>query len=1194
MSIDIPGELQWLGWVAGSAWPQGDEDAMWDIASEWSTAARQLRDLIPELEAAKKATIAAYPWGDGVEAMVTALNNLDSGPQSFQALADILDQVSEAADGLGTEIEYTKIMILSSLGMLAVEIALAWCFPPTAPAEEAAATLITRTAVRLLGERAVSAIARYAEKLGVAALARFLAKHVVISTALGAGQDVAIQGLQIAEGHRKGMDWERVGMTALTAAAAGAAGGPAGEIFGKAATRLPFAGNPFGDAVRGALVGTGAGIAGAFASWGVGGLPTLITEGTTDGWTWDPRLLTSATSYGVLTGATKGFRLPTGGGVHPGSFEAPPGARMNMPTGGDGSAPAAHPEPATTSHPTATPDPSGAPAGTPHPQSTATGLFTGDPGAQTHTSATSSTTESPRPLTNLFGGPGTRTEPSSAPDSGTHGTSSRAAEPGSRGGTSPASESSIRGTTPTGESGPRTSTSPTAESNSRPGGSTAPEPNSRAGNPAASEPNSRAGNSAASEPNPRAGSPSGGDTTGRGANPATSEPGSRAGSPSATEPGTRAGTDPANPSRPATGGPAAESRTGAPARGDGSAPVPTRSEPVAVHESGTEPKGGSATETRPGSGGTGGPEPRPHERDPVSGGEPEPQPQSSRGPESTPESGENAGPEPQPGRPRTAAEALDSARALLRSLGIDPEGMSPEHMGRAGMDAVMRRTAELSDAQARLDEANLRPDKYFEEREGIQQRMRDLGDIRRQLRADLDDYRRAGQAENPATPTRPAPDPRSATEPRQTRAPEAGPEPTPEAEPGQQPEPRSGMKPEPESGAKPESDGSAGPEPKTASEPALESLQEQVRSLGVDPHGLSSEQLRRAGLEAVVRRLSELDGDYGRLIDDFGQFAEKFGGEVGDGPTHAAPESKPSGDTEPGPAQPPHGGESAPAKQPAEGGNSESPRPGEARDPRLAWRLPAEDAGPAPESGSLVRGQDPRLAWRLPEEGEGSTPEPQRQRGVEDPRLTWRLPVEGEGSAPESGGPVRGQDPRLTWGLPEEGEGSTPEPQRQRGVEDPRLTWRLPVEGEGSAPESGGPVRGQDPRLAWGLPEEGEGSTPESGAHAPGQDPRLTWRVPPGSEDPTVELQRPPHDDDVPDTTSLIPYTPRYFSIPPIPEYTAPAPPPESVWEPEQPPKPAPPPHPGPDPKPVHPHPPTPAPPHPPRRPRHGDSHEQG
>ncbi|MTK31237.1 hypothetical protein GL305_14965 [Nocardia seriolae] len=268
MSIDIPGELQWLGWVAGSAWPQGDEDAMWGIAADWGAAARQLRDLLPELEAAKKATVAAYPWGDGLDAMVAALDKLDSGPQSIEALADILDQVAEAADGLGTEIEYTKIMMLSALAMLAVEIALAWLFPPTAPAEEAAATVATRIAVRILGERAVSAIARYAGKLGIAALARFLAKHVAMSTVLGACQDLAIQGLQIAEGHRKGMDWERVGMTALTAAAAGAVGGPTAELLGKAATHLPFAGNPFGNAVRGALVGTGSVIAGGLVLLG--------------------------------------------------------------------------------------------------------------------------------------------------------------------------------------------------------------------------------------------------------------------------------------------------------------------------------------------------------------------------------------------------------------------------------------------------------------------------------------------------------------------------------------------------------------------------------------------------------------------------------------------------------------------------------------------------------------------------------------------------------------------------------------------------------------------------------------------------------------------------------------------------------------------------------------------------------------
>ncbi|GAB2556879.1 WXG100-like domain-containing protein [Nocardia heshunensis] len=920
MSIDIPGELQWLGWVAGSAWPQGDEDKMWGIAEDWRHAARQLRDLLPELEAAKQATEDAYPWGDGLEAMTSALNKLDSGPQSFEALAEILDQVAGAADGLGTEIEYTKIMVLSSLAMLAVEIALAWCFPPTAPAEEAAATVWTRLAVRLLGERAVSAIARYAEQLGVAAVARFLAKHVVMSTVLGTGQDVAIQGLQIAEGHRKSMDWDRVGMTALTAAGAGAAGGPAGEILGKAGSHLPFAGNRFGNAARGALVGTGAGIAGAFASWGVGGLPTLLTKGTTDGWTWDPRLLTSATSFGVLTGGSKGFRLPTESSVHPTAFEAPTGARTTMPTGGDGSAPPPHPTPEAPSHPSATPDP----AGTQHPQA--------------------------------------------------------APEPTSHGG---------------GPAG--------AESTSRPGGSAGAEANSRAGSPAAAESGSRAGNS------------SGVETTGRGANPATSEPGSR---PSV---------DPSNPSRPATGGPVAESRSGAPGSGDGSAPVPV-GKPEQVN-----PVEHPAQASAGGDGRTG--------AEPVAGHEP--------------------GGNPAAGSRSPAETALDSVRGHVRSLGVDPEGMSPEQLRRAGMNAVVRRLSELEGEYEQLNQRGLGPAEHFAIKAQLDQRMQDLLGTRKQLTDDFGRYRDAA-----AAPPRPGPEPPRAVDPRQTPA---SPEPT-----------------------------AATSKPETAAGSVPESLREQMRSLGVDPDGLNPEQLKRAGLEAVVRRMSELDGDYGRLIDDFGRFTEKFDGEAGAST---------------------HGEESTTPKQPTEGENSEAPR-------------------------RPTQALDPRLTWRLPVEGEGSTPQPQRPAGQVDPRLAWRLPAEGEESTPESPGPVRGPDPRLAW--------------------------RLPVEGEGATSELGGSHQMQDPRLTWRLPPEGESPAPVSGGHGPGPDPRLGWRLPPGGEDPTLELPRQHHDEDPPDTTSMIPYTPRYFSIPPIPEYTAPAPPPDSVWEPDHPPAPAPPPHP-PNPEPPHP-----------------------
>ncbi|MGX1762804.1 WXG100-like domain-containing protein, partial [Streptomyces lydicus] len=221
-----------------------------------------------------------------------------SRPESLEQLAGILEQVAESADALGTEIEYTKILVISSLAMLAFEIAAAWAFPPTAPLVEAAAIGVTRLAVRLLGQRAVSAIARFAAKTGLAALAEFSAKHVVFSTVLGAGQDLAIQGYQVGAGHRKNIDWNRVGTTAYTAAAAGAVGGPAGGLLGKAAGRLP--GGRIAGGLKGAAVGAGAGMIGAVAAWGAGGIA--------NGWTWDLRMLTSGGAYGALVGGSKGIR----------------------------------------------------------------------------------------------------------------------------------------------------------------------------------------------------------------------------------------------------------------------------------------------------------------------------------------------------------------------------------------------------------------------------------------------------------------------------------------------------------------------------------------------------------------------------------------------------------------------------------------------------------------------------------------------------------------------------------------------------------------------------------------------------------------------------------------------------------------------------------------------------------------------
>ncbi|WP_433671989.1 hypothetical protein ACQP06_10200 [Nocardia sp. CA-136227] len=834
MSIDIPGELEWLGWVAGSDWPDGDEDDMWGIGGDWRTAAAELRELLPDLRAAKTATIDAYPWGDGLEAMTKALDALDHGPESLEHLAEILDAVAESADGLGTEIEYTKILIISSLAMLAVEIAAAWLFPPTAPLSEALAIGATRVAVRLLGERAVSAIARFAAKTGLAALTRFTAKHVVFSTVLGAGQDLAIQAYQVGAGHRDGIDWERVGTTAYTAAAAGAVGGPAGSLLGKAAGKIHLPGGAFTNAVKGATVGAGSGIAGGLAAWGIGGFA--------NGWTWDPRILTSAGAYGITVGGSKGFRHASAihaPGTHPfnaadpalrgGESPHPPGR------GGDGSTP---------------------------PPRTGNGNGNG-PHASDPTNAGSA---APR-----------------AGDPARTGGAPRAGDPSNAGAGEP---HPARSADPSGAQ-PR-SGSPDAETPAK----ASPQSAHQAAGPGGSTPHPQQSHATGSEGRPSGPEGRTPQTEGR-----TPEPGSRAAGPQGHQQISEGG---------ATHGESRAASTGESANrgaGDGRAPE---------------------GEARAGAAGA---------------------PAGSHGAPS----------------PTSTPDPLVQARDSLRSLGVDPDGMSPRELERAAADAVMRRVGELTAAADDLPNQNLGPAEYFARRDAIQQQIADTMALRGQLRS-LFEQHHAGPG-----PAAPVAGPSPAHQP-------AAPQPTPK------PVTPSAPQVEPSTETRSAGDG-------------LDIAREKLRRLGIDPDGMSPEQMRAAAEAA------------------FGQKADEF----------------------------------ADRTAALEGAGL---RPGEFRVQRMELQKQIDE----------FLGLRNEIRAGLPEAG---NPEGAQANTAADPAPT----------------------PQPT---------PTPQP-------------------------------------------------------APAPEPR-----------PALEP------DEFPDTTSKIPYTPRYFGLPPIPQFSAAAPPPDAVWEPT----PAPDPEPTPDPTP--------------------------
>jgi hypothetical protein len=143
MGLYFPPELDWLGYVAGNAWPNEDEDAYWGLADDWSAACTRIRALLPDgggqpnLGAVKDATARAYRAGAGRDAVVSAFDRLAHGDGSLADLADRMTLVIDAANATGSKIRELKLMIWESLILLAWELESAARYPPTAPLADA-------------------------------------------------------------------------------------------------------------------------------------------------------------------------------------------------------------------------------------------------------------------------------------------------------------------------------------------------------------------------------------------------------------------------------------------------------------------------------------------------------------------------------------------------------------------------------------------------------------------------------------------------------------------------------------------------------------------------------------------------------------------------------------------------------------------------------------------------------------------------------------------------------------------------------------------------------------------------------------------------------------------------------------------------------------------------------------------------
>ncbi|MFI6042535.1 hypothetical protein ACIA8C_12925 [Nocardia sp. NPDC051321] len=151
MSLYLPPELSWLGWIAGGAWPGGDEDKVWAVSTAYKQVGEALRKLTPEIEGVKRASVSAYPEGVGRDKIGALFDQMLTRDQSMDSLAHFMDQITDATEDFDTSVQVAKLMTIVSLS--AVEIAWAWAFPPTVPtasAVRAAEEVATQIAVRRL------------------------------------------------------------------------------------------------------------------------------------------------------------------------------------------------------------------------------------------------------------------------------------------------------------------------------------------------------------------------------------------------------------------------------------------------------------------------------------------------------------------------------------------------------------------------------------------------------------------------------------------------------------------------------------------------------------------------------------------------------------------------------------------------------------------------------------------------------------------------------------------------------------------------------------------------------------------------------------------------------------------------------------------------------------------------------------
>jgi hypothetical protein len=261
VSAHVPEEIQWLlELVVGERWPDGDEGRLRDLSRVWSQAAGDLESLRQQATADANAI---HPAAKGAAADAFAAywaKNIDDGRTSWPSGAtpaalpwavEFCKGMAQSCDAGALEIETAKLTIIGNLVILAATLAPQLLIPGEGEAAVAVEVPIAREAAQFVLKEAVQNI-----------LKKCLQEAVKMALMQG-GLALGAQLFQMAEGHRRGVDWASVGTSAEGGAVGGALGAGFGGVTGAAGKAL---GGGFEKSLGTAVGRTAVAVAGGMAT----------------------------------------------------------------------------------------------------------------------------------------------------------------------------------------------------------------------------------------------------------------------------------------------------------------------------------------------------------------------------------------------------------------------------------------------------------------------------------------------------------------------------------------------------------------------------------------------------------------------------------------------------------------------------------------------------------------------------------------------------------------------------------------------------------------------------------------------------------------------------------------------------------------------------------------------------------------